>query len=100
MFSRRRFKATPPPPPTAPEVFFKGPSRVCVGPNAGIGVRADSNFTAPEPELAVVLGSYGRIVGYTISNDVSAWTKRFSSKSAKFMPSVYRKIDCALSTMS
>jgi hypothetical protein len=39
------------------DVFSKGTSRVCVGPNAGIGLRADSKFTAPEPELAVVLGS-------------------------------------------
>ncbi len=60
-------------PANRPEVFFKGTSRVCVGPNAGIGLRADSNFTAPEPELAVVLGSNGRVVGYTIANDVSAW---------------------------
>ncbi len=27
----------------------------------------------PEPELAVVLGSRGRILGYTLANDVSAW---------------------------
>ncbi|OYW07834.1 MAG: 2-keto-3-deoxy-D-arabinonate dehydratase [Acidobacteriia bacterium 12-62-4] len=60
-------------PANRPEVFFKGTSRVCVGPNAGIGLRADSKFTAPEPELAVVLGSNGRIVGYTVANDVSAW---------------------------
>ena len=60
-------------PANRPEVFFKGTSRVCVGPNAGIGLRADSSFTAPEPELAVVLGSNGRVVGYTIANDVSAW---------------------------
>jgi 2-dehydro-3-deoxy-D-arabinonate dehydratase len=43
------------------------------GSNAGIGLRTDSKFTAPEPELSVVLGSDGRIVGYTIANDVSAW---------------------------
>ena len=56
-----------------PEIFFKGTSRVCVGPGRGIGIRSDSRFTAPEPELAVVLGSKGRIVGYTLANDVSAW---------------------------
>src|SRR5579884_532832 len=56
-----------------PEVFFKGTSRVCVGPGQAIGIRADSRFTAPEPELAVVLGSRGRILGYTLANDVSAW---------------------------
>lgn len=60
-------------PANRPEIFFKGTSRVCVGPDQGVGIRADSTFTAPEPELAVVLGSKGRIVGYTIANDVSAW---------------------------
>jgi 2-dehydro-3-deoxy-D-arabinonate dehydratase len=56
-----------------PEIFFKGTSRVCVGPGEPIGIRPDSKFTAPEPELAVVLGSKGSIVGYTLANDVSAW---------------------------
>ncbi len=56
-----------------PEIFFKGTARVCVGPGEPIGIRSDSEFTAPEPELAVVLGSKGAIVGYTLANDVSAW---------------------------
>ncbi|HWQ56051.1 MAG TPA: fumarylacetoacetate hydrolase family protein [Bryobacteraceae bacterium] len=56
-----------------PEIFFKGTARMCVGPGQAIGIRADSKFTAPEPELAVVLGSRGRILGYTLANDVSAW---------------------------
>jgi 2-dehydro-3-deoxy-D-arabinonate dehydratase len=56
-----------------PEVFFKGTARICVGPGQPIGLRPDSRFTAPEPELAVVLGSKGRVVGYTLANDVSAW---------------------------
>jgi 2-dehydro-3-deoxy-D-arabinonate dehydratase len=56
-----------------PEIFFKGTARVCVGPRQSIGIRADSRFTAPEPELAVLLGSNGVIVGYTLANDVSAW---------------------------
>ncbi len=56
-----------------PEIFFKGTSRVCVGPGKPIGIRADSRFTAPEPELAVLLGGKGRILGYTLANDVSAW---------------------------
>jgi 2-dehydro-3-deoxy-D-arabinonate dehydratase len=56
-----------------PEVFFKGTARVCVGPGEAIGIRSDSQFTAPEPELAVLLGSQGRVVGYTLANDVSAW---------------------------
>ncbi|MCX6621558.1 MAG: fumarylacetoacetate hydrolase family protein [Acidobacteria bacterium] len=56
-----------------PEIFFKGTARVCVGPQQAIGIRADSKFTAPEPELALVLGSKGKVLGYTIANDVSAW---------------------------
>jgi 2-dehydro-3-deoxy-D-arabinonate dehydratase len=56
-----------------PEIFFKGTSRVCVGPEGNIGLRADAKFTAPEPELAVILGSNGRVFGYTLANDVSAW---------------------------
>jgi 2-dehydro-3-deoxy-D-arabinonate dehydratase len=56
-----------------PEIFFKGTTRVCVANGQPIGLRADSEFTAPEPELAVVLGVGGKIVGYTLANDVSAW---------------------------
>jgi 2-dehydro-3-deoxy-D-arabinonate dehydratase len=56
-----------------PEIFFKGTSRVCVGPGQPIGLRPDAKFTAPEPELAVVLGSGGEVLGYTLANDVSAW---------------------------
>ena len=56
-----------------PEIFFKGTARVCVGPQKNIGIRSDSRFTAPEPELAVILGQGGEILGYTLANDVSAW---------------------------
>ncbi|HLK62283.1 MAG TPA: fumarylacetoacetate hydrolase family protein [Bryobacteraceae bacterium] len=56
-----------------PEIFFKGTTRVCVATGHTIGIRADSKFTAPEPELAVVLGTGGVIAGYTLANDVSAW---------------------------
>jgi len=56
-----------------PEIFFKGTARVCVGPGQAIGIREDSRFTAPEPELALILGSKGNILGYTLANDVSAW---------------------------
>lgn len=56
-----------------PEIFFKGTARVCVGPEAKIGLRSDAKFTAPEPELALILGTGGRVLGYTLANDVSAW---------------------------
>ena len=56
-----------------PEIFFKGTARVCAGPGEPIGIRSDSKFTAPEPELALVINSKGRILAYTLANDVSAW---------------------------
>src|SRR5499427_8898750 len=56
-----------------PEVFFKGTARVCAGPGEAIGIRCDSKFTAPEPELALVLGKDASIFGFTLANDVSAW---------------------------
>src|SRR5690349_1902767 len=56
-----------------PEVFFKGTARVCTGPGEPIGLRVDSKFTAPEPELALVIGPGNSIFGFTLANDVSAW---------------------------
>jgi 2-dehydro-3-deoxy-D-arabinonate dehydratase len=56
-----------------PELFFKGNAARCAGPNAPVMIRSDSRLTAAEPELAMVLGARGAIVGFTASNDVSAW---------------------------
>ena len=55
-----------------PELFFKAaPGRVR-GPGGQIGVRADSGWDVPEPELALVVSAAGEIVAYTIGNDVSS----------------------------
>ena len=56
-----------------PELFYKGRAAHCVGPNEAAGIRADSAFTAPEPELALVLSASGDVLGYTLCDDVSAW---------------------------
>lgn len=56
-----------------PEIFFKATAARCVGPRGPIGIRSDSSFTAPEPELAIVVGSRGDILAYTVADDVSAW---------------------------
>ena len=56
-----------------PEIFFKGTAPRCVGPNDYICIRQDSKLTSTEPELAYVLGKEGKIIGYTVANDVSAW---------------------------
>jgi 2-dehydro-3-deoxy-D-arabinonate dehydratase len=67
-----------------PELFFKATAARCVGPHAPIGVRGDSALTAVEAELACVIGAGGRIVGYTIGNDLSAWD--IERENALFLP--------------
>ncbi|MGC8542331.1 MAG: fumarylacetoacetate hydrolase family protein [Vulcanisaeta sp.] len=55
-----------------PEIFFKGTANRCVGHSEPIAIRADSEWTLPEPELGVVIDSIGKILAYTIVDDVSA----------------------------
>jgi len=56
-----------------PELFLKDAGgRRTVGPGEPIGVREESTWTVPEPELALVLGLGGRIVGATAGNDVTS----------------------------
>jgi|TARA_B100000959_G_scaffold22564_2_gene21771 2-dehydro-3-deoxy-D-arabinonate dehydratase len=54
-----------------PEVFFKSTSERCMGPFDDVGIRSDSSWDAPEPELAFVIYK-GEIIGYTIGNDMSS----------------------------
>lgn len=54
-----------------PEIFFKATPSRTVGPNEPVGIRADSTWDVPEPELGVVLYR-GDVVGYTIGNDMSS----------------------------
>jgi 2-dehydro-3-deoxy-D-arabinonate dehydratase len=56
-----------------PELFIKDSAgRRTVGPGEPIATRADSSWTVPEPELAVVLGHDCRPLAATIGNDVSS----------------------------
>lgn len=43
-----------------------------MGPNDWVGIRSDSNWIVPEPELGIVLDSNGKIIGYIIGNDMSS----------------------------
>ncbi len=55
-----------------PELFFKAtPSRV-VGHLGKVAIREDSSWSVPEPELALLVSPSGKILGYTIGNDMSA----------------------------
>lgn len=55
-----------------PELFFKALAHRVVGPEQNVRVRHDSDWSVPEPELALVLNSSGELVGFTIGNDMSA----------------------------
>jgi 2-dehydro-3-deoxy-D-arabinonate dehydratase len=55
-----------------PELFFKASPHRVVGPGQEVRIRSDSKWNVPEPELTVCVSSAGRIVGYTIGNDMSS----------------------------
>jgi len=56
-----------------PELFLKDAAgRRTVGPGKPVGIRDDSSWNVPEPEIGVVLGEHGKIAGLTIGNDVSS----------------------------
>jgi len=55
-----------------PEVFFKSTAHRVMGPKQNVRIRKDSSWDVPEPELTLVVTSSGKIIGYTIGNDMSS----------------------------
>jgi fumarylacetoacetate (FAA) hydrolase family protein len=62
------------------EVFTKAPVLSAVGWGAEIGVRSDSDWNNPEPEVVVIVDSTGTIRGATLGNDVNL--RDFEGRSA------------------
>jgi fumarylacetoacetate (FAA) hydrolase family protein len=62
------------------EVFTKAPVLASVGHGAMIGVRSDSKWNNPEPEIAIVCGPDGRLAGAALGNDVNL--RDFEGRSA------------------
>jgi 2-dehydro-3-deoxy-D-arabinonate dehydratase len=55
-----------------PELFFKATAQRVVGTGDFVRIRKDSTWDVPEPELTLVITSSGKIVGYTVGNDMSS----------------------------
>jgi 2-dehydro-3-deoxy-D-arabinonate dehydratase len=55
-----------------PELFLKATPARLVHPGRPVRIRADAKWSVPEPELALVISPAGKIVGFTIGNDMSS----------------------------
>jgi 2-dehydro-3-deoxy-D-arabinonate dehydratase len=55
-----------------PELFWKAGPGEARGPGETVGIRADSTWDVPEPEVAVVADAGGRIVAACVGNDMSS----------------------------
>ena len=53
------------------EVFTKAPVLASMGCGDDIGIRSDSAWNNPEPEVVLAVNSRGQIVGATLGNDVN-----------------------------
>ena len=62
------------------EIFSKSPVLSTVGPEAEIGVRSDSDWNNPEPEVVLACDPQGQIVGAALGNDVNL--RDFEGRSA------------------
>jgi len=78
-----------------PELFFKSLAEKVVATGGPVGIRRDATWNVPEPELALVLNSRGKVAGYTIGNDMSS--RDIEGENLLYLPQakIYRH-SCAL----
>ncbi|QIK79923.1 fumarylacetoacetate hydrolase family protein [Sphingomonas piscis] len=62
------------------EIFTKSAVLSTVGWGAEIGVRSDSTWNNPEPEVVLIVNSHGKAMGATLGNDVNL--RDFEGRSA------------------
>ena len=55
-----------------PELFFKATARRIQDPGAPVGIRSDSAWDVPEPELTLAINREGQVFGATVGNDMSS----------------------------
>ncbi|MES2459124.1 MAG: fumarylacetoacetate hydrolase family protein [Armatimonadota bacterium] len=76
-----------------PEIFFKATARRTVGAGGHVRIRRDSTWDVPEPELTLVVTSSGKIVGYTIGNDMSS--RSIEGENPLYLPQAKTYDGCA-----
>lgn len=78
-----------------PELFFKGTASRVVGHGGNVAIRRDAAWSVPEPELVLLVSPAGRILGYTIGNDMSS--RDIEGENPLYLPQakVYHR-SCAL----
>ena len=76
-----------------PELFFKGSRHRIVNPGGKVRIRKDSTWNVPEPELTLVITSSGKIVGYTIGNDMSS--RSIEGENPLYLPQAKTYDGCA-----
>jgi fumarylacetoacetate (FAA) hydrolase family protein len=62
------------------EIFSKAPVLSAVGTGAPVGVRSDSHWNNPEPEVVLACDAHGEVLGATLGNDVNL--RDFEGRSA------------------
>ena len=76
-----------------PELFFKATPHRVSGPGQPLRVRYDSKWSVPEPEFTLVINTSGKIVGYTIGNDMSA--RDIEGENPLYLPQAKMYNQCA-----
>ncbi|HLF46841.1 MAG TPA: fumarylacetoacetate hydrolase family protein [Chitinophagaceae bacterium] len=76
-----------------PEVFFKTTAHRVVGHGGKVRVRKDSAWNVPEPELTLLVTSSGKIIGYTIGNDMSS--RSIEGENPLYLPQAKTYDGCA-----
>jgi 2-dehydro-3-deoxy-D-arabinonate dehydratase len=76
-----------------PELFFKAAGHRVVNPGEKVRIRKDSTWNVPEPELTLMITSSGKIVGYTIGNDMSS--RSIEGENPLYLPQAKTYDGCA-----
>lgn len=76
-----------------PEIFFKANPNRIANPGAKVRIRRDSSWNVPEPECTLVVNAAGKIIGYTIGNDMSS--RSIEGENPLYLPQAKTYDGCA-----